>query len=93
MDTNLPKRIIEFAERIHRAFPTIPLLGSDIVEEVGTGILYALEVNAIGWTFHLTSPRRERIKREFGIDLCEQFGGAEAVARGLIRRLGMMESN
>ena len=87
MDGNVPEDVIEFARRIHRVFPTIPLLGIDIVREHRTGKLYALEVNSSGWTFHLANEKKERIQNEFGLDLLKQFGGARAIARGIYNRL------
>jgi hypothetical protein len=86
-DDQVPEDVIQFATRVHAAFPTVPLLGTDIVRDCDTGQLYVLEVNAAGWTFHLTSVAHERFLRESGLDLRKQFGGAAAVARGLVRRL------
>ena len=87
MDTDVPDDVVALATRAHAVFPTIPLLGTDIVREEATGQLYVLEVNASGWTFHLANERSDRIKREFGIDLSAQFGGAAAMTRGIYRRL------
>ncbi len=87
MDTKVPEDVITLARQAHRAFPTIPLLATDIVQEWISGKLYVLEVNGIGWTFHLTSDYGRRIKEMFGIDLAAQFGGAAAVARGIYWRL------
>lgn len=49
--------VMAFAATIHKAFPTIPLLGCDIVKEQRTGKPYAIEVNAGGNVWHLSSPR------------------------------------
>ncbi len=87
MDAEVPEDVIELGRRVHAAFPTVPVLGTDIVRDQATGRLYVLEVNANGWTFHLTSDGGERIRRDFGLDLRAQFGGATAVARGIDRRL------
>ena len=87
MDGDVPEDVMEFARRIHWIFPTIPLLGIDIVREHHTGKLYALEVNSGGWTFHLANEKKERIQNEFGLDLLKQFGGAKAIARGIYNRL------
>lgn len=88
-DGTVPEDVIQFARQVHAAFPAVPLLGTDIVRDCDTGQLYVLEVNAAGWTFHLTSVAHERFLRESGIDLRTQFGGATAVARGLVGRLAM----
>ena len=93
MDTQVPEDVIEFARRTHAAFLTVPLLGVDIVREQGTGKLYVLEVNSNGGTFHLTSDTGRQVEREFGLDLCAQFGGAKAVARGIHRRLAQAQGN
>ena len=86
-DTNVPEEVLELARRTHRAFPTIPLLGTDMVRDYKTGKLYVLEVNASGGHFHLTSETFTNIKENFDIDLRKQFGGAKAVAQGIYRRL------
>lgn len=87
MDTNVDADILTFAQKVHTAFPNVPLLGTDIVRCKETGELYTLEVNSGGWTFHFANERYEQVKREFAIDLRMQFGGAKAVARGIYRRL------
>jgi hypothetical protein len=87
MSLQVPEDVVALGQRIHRAFPDIPLLGTDIVRDQETGRLYALEVNSRGGTLHLASEQYERMKREFGFDLRKQFGGAQAVARGIYQRL------
>jgi hypothetical protein len=77
---------------VHQAFPTIPLLGVDILRDCDTGQLYVIEVNARGWTFHLSSDNYHRILSETGLDLRLQFGGAAAIARGIARRLREVSS-
>ena len=83
----VPGDVIEFAKQVQKAFPTVPVLGTDIVRHHSTGELYALEVHSPGWTFHLTSILYDRLLRERNLDLRAQFGGAAAVARGIYRRL------
>jgi hypothetical protein len=87
MSTDVPEDVIAFGRRVHEAFPDIPLLGSDIIRDAATGELYALEVNSQGWTLHLANDVYERLRRESGIDLRRQFGGVDAVARGILTRL------
>ena len=87
MDEEVPQEVVELARRAHTAFPTVPVLGSDIVRDCRTGQLYVLEVNAVGSAFHLDSIRARQFKEQFGIDLSLQFGGVNAVARGIHRRL------
>ena len=86
-DAAVPEDVIELAKSAHQAFPDVPVLGTDIVREHDTGLLYVLEVNAVGGTFHLTSGSYDQLLQERGIDLRKQFGGAAAVARGIHRRL------
>ena len=56
---NVEPDVMRFASSLHNAFPVIPLLGCDILKEQGTGNLYALEVNAGGNVWHLSSPRTQ----------------------------------
>lgn len=56
---NVDPDVMRFASTLHTAFPAIPLLGIDILKERGTGHLYALEVNAGGNVWHLSSPRTQ----------------------------------
>ena len=86
-DLEVPEDVLALARRSHRAFPTIPLLGIDIVREASSGRLFVLEVNSNGWTFNLTSETGRSIQWESGFDLFTQFGGAKTIARGLYRRL------
>lgn len=67
-------KYMDFAARMAKAFPRHPILGCDILEEEGTGTLYAIEVNAGGNVWHFSSPRTapwrsvdgtERLKRAF----------------------------
>ena len=86
-DVDVPEDVIELAKQAHQAFPTIPLLGIDIVREESSGRLFVLEVNSKGWTFHLTSETGRSIQQDSGFDLFPQFGGVKAIARGLYGRL------
>jgi hypothetical protein len=49
--------VMEFARSIRSAFPDFPLLGCDILREHVSGRLFAIEVNAGGNVWHLSSPR------------------------------------
>lgn len=87
IDLEVPEDVIYFARKVHTAFPSIPLLGMDIIRNADTGELYALDMNTNGNTFHLTSDTGKSIARDFGLDLHAQFGGAKAIARGIYRRI------
>ncbi len=68
--------IIRLGESAHAAFPEIPLLGIDIVREVPSEKLYALEANAIGyvWNFRSDQPA------SYGFSFEEQFDGVRKSA-------------
>ena len=78
-------RVVEFARRIAACFPRIPLLGVDILEQDGTGELFALEVNAGGNVWHFSSKGaasgRAAIDRDARI---AQFGAWDVAARALV---------
>jgi hypothetical protein len=54
---NTEPDVMAFAATIQSAFPDVPLLGCDIVREVPGDRLFAIEVNAGGNVWHLSSPR------------------------------------
>jgi len=71
------------ARTAHQAFPDIPLIGVDILRDADTGRLYVIEVNAIGWTWHLSSPVGRNIQQQFGFDLDAAFQVRRRAARVL----------
>jgi hypothetical protein len=73
--------VLALAERAHTAFPSVPVLNSDIVRDADTGVLSVVEVNSLGYTWHFSSPTGLRFQREFGFDLDAQFGGRRKAAR------------
>jgi hypothetical protein len=80
--------IHEFARKMASAFPAIPLLGCDIIRDIHTGELYALEVNAGGNVWHFSSriqaERRARYPESLQIRH-EQYGAFDVAAKALIR--------
>jgi hypothetical protein len=80
--------IHEFARKMATAFPSIPLLGCDIIRDVHTGELFALEVNAGGNVWHFSSKMmaesRNR-KPEVLKRVHEQYGAFDVAAKALIR--------
>ena len=68
--------IIQFGERAARAFPDLPMLGVDILKEVGTGRLFASEVNALGHNWNFT----KEFSDSFGVDVSAQFDGLRKAA-------------
>ncbi|HLI79404.1 MAG TPA: hypothetical protein VKV03_05445 [Candidatus Binataceae bacterium] len=77
-------QIIELAERAHRAFPDIPLLGLDILREEPSGRLFVLEVNGTGDVWHFSSGIGKSIQQWAGFDLQSQFGGLRRAAEILV---------
>ena len=77
--------IINLGERIHRSFPTMPVLGQDIVRDVDTNELYVVELNSGGWTWHLSSNFGNSYRSEFKLDYYGQFNGLEKITKSLAR--------
>jgi hypothetical protein len=90
-----------FAERIHAQFPDIPILGSDVIREQATQILYVLECNPGGNTWHISSKIGEEPRLGFGNakangferanqlgrrKLIEQYGAFDVVAKTLVEK-------
>ena len=80
--------VIEFARQAAKAMPAIPLQGIDVIREVGTGKLFALECNPGGNTWHFSSEMsaegRKQLSREERI---AQFGAWDIAANVLIERV------
>lgn len=80
--------IHEFARKMALAFPAVPLLGCDIVKDVHTGELYALEVNAGGNVWHFSSRMLARHRAKFPDNekaRQSQYGAFDVAAKALIR--------
>lgn len=84
-----------FARKTAAAFANWPLLGCDILEEHGTGNLYALEVNAGGNIWHFSSPfsaKHRAAHPEYAAPRMNQYGAFDVAAKALInatRRLAV----
>jgi len=82
-----PPEILDFARRVAKVMPEIPLQGIDIIREDGTGRLFVLENNPGGNTWHFSSKisedGRKEITREQRI---AQFGAWDVAARVLAER-------
>lgn len=79
--------ILALARQAHAAFPDVPLIGVDVLRDADTGRLCVLEVNAVGLTWHLTSPIGRKVQREFGFDLDSQFNARRTAAQVLIEQV------
>lgn len=78
----------EFARRLVAAFPAVPLLGCDIVRDVGSGELHALEVNAGGNVWHFSSQLQAERRARLPEDMKrrqEQYGAFDVAAKALVR--------
>jgi hypothetical protein len=88
-------RIQAFARKVATCFANSPLLGCDILEEHGTGKLYALEVNAGGNVWHFSSPFNAEDRRknpEYNTQRLNQYNAFDVAAKALInatRRLAV----
>lgn len=91
--------IIGLAEKVHKAFPHIPMLAVDVIREAATGKLYVLECNPGGNTWHFSSKVGEKLRLGFGDAktngnekaheiarrmFIDQFGAFDIVARQLV---------
>jgi hypothetical protein len=78
--------IVALGESVHVAFPECPVLGVDIVREVGSGKLYIMEVNPLG-PWHLSSNlAKTGISAEHRRERYAQFGALDRIARLLIEK-------
>jgi hypothetical protein len=71
---------LELAQRVHAAFPDIPLLGVDLLRDHATGELYIIEVNSAGLSWHFTSDSGLKVQSDFGFRLDSQFDGRRRAA-------------
>lgn len=87
MDPEVPADVVQFSKQVYKAFPDVPILAIDIIRDYDSQKLYVLELNTSSLNPVATPQSVSRIKREFGLDLYTQFGGAKALARGIFRRV------
>jgi ATP-grasp domain len=85
MSLSADPEVIALAERAHAAFPSVPLLGVDILREADTGRLFVIELNSIGYTWHFSSPSGLKLQAEFGLDLNAQLDGRRRAAASLAK--------
>ncbi len=99
--------IVELAEKVGAAFPSIPLLAIDVMREEATGKLYVLECNPGGNTWHFSSKIGEKLRLGFGNSevngaqranqiarrmFMEQYGAFDIVARSLVEKTQRLAS-
>jgi hypothetical protein len=80
--------VIAFARQMDLALPRIPLKGCDVLKEVGTGKLYALECNPGGNSWAFNSPDGDNARDAFGgkQGMIDHLGAWDAAARAFINR-------
>lgn len=78
------EEILALAERVAGVFPEVPALGVDIVRDARDHQLYALEVNAGGTTWHISSDYGLQVQKARGIDMMNQFDALEVIAGAMI---------
>jgi hypothetical protein len=78
--------ILAFARRMHSVFPTIPVLGCDVLRREPDGELFALEINGGGNVWHFSSYAEKHRARLGGREaMIGQFGAWKVAANSLIR--------
>lgn len=78
--------ILAFARRMHNVFPTIPVLGCDVLRRESDGQLFALEINGGGNVWHFSSYAQKHRARLGGREgMVAQFGAWTVAANALIR--------
>lgn len=78
--------VLAFARTVHGAFPRKPILGLDILKRESDGKLFALEVNAGGNVWHLSSSKEKHRARLGGKEaMLAQHDAWNVSARALIR--------
>lgn len=79
--------VLAFARKVAAAFGGIPLLGIDIIRDMHSGKLFALEVNAWGNVWHFSSDmwaERRALYPKVKTDMMNQFGAFDVAASALI---------
>jgi hypothetical protein len=76
--------VLALGESAHRAFPEIGLLGVDVLRDVDTDKLYVIEVNSLGYVWHVNSLKGRQLQAQFQIDIDAQWGVTPKAARILV---------
>lgn len=79
--------ILAFARRMHAVFPTLPVLGCDVLRRESDRALFALEINGGGNVWHFSSLMAHLHREHLGgrEKMLAQLGAWPAAARALIR--------
>ena len=76
--------VIAFAESVYPAMPEAAVQGVDVVREAATGLLYVVEINPSGLTWHISSNLGKMRMRDWNVDFNAQFGALDIIADALI---------
>ncbi|MEP0987524.1 hypothetical protein [Ekhidna sp.] len=80
------EEIIALGEKAHTAFPSVPLIGCDIVRDIEDGELYIVEANSMGLVWHFNSPIGISSQKHSNISFESQFDGINKAAQILIQK-------
>jgi hypothetical protein len=78
--------VLKLAQSIHKTLEFTPVMGIDIVREESSKRLVVLELNAAGWTWHLSSKYFKEYQKQFALDLYNQFGALLVLRNALVRK-------
>ncbi len=75
--------LLDLGRRTHVAFADLPVLGIDMVRDIGDGRLWVLEVNPEGDTWNFGYRGGHRLKKAGGLDFYQQFDALDRCAEAL----------
>jgi hypothetical protein len=85
-----PADVLGVARSAHAALPDVPLKGCDITRDAKSGLLYVLEVNPGGNTWHFSSAFLAEIRKAngpaFELERRQQFDAMRTAARVLVAK-------
>jgi hypothetical protein len=84
LELNYDADVIAYAKGTYRAVPEVPVHGVDLAREQSSGLIYVLEINPSGLTWHISSDLGRKRMRDHGIDYNKQFGSLDIIADALI---------
>jgi len=96
--------VLALGVRVGKAFPDIPLLGTDIIREERTGNLFVLECNPGGFTWHFSNRSTIGVRQQMGGRLAgakkaeligrqmmiDQFGAFDRAAEVLVEKTNQL---
>jgi hypothetical protein len=76
--------VIALAKAIHAQAPRLPMMAIDIIREEKTGLLFVLEYNSAGYSWHLSSDYGRKQQQEFNLNYYDQFNALTTICKALI---------